>query len=140
MTEILIATWSAIISVLSSSWSLVETVFVWAGSVLYHLHTDAPRLEGLLIGVFLTWVLLRRDNHPLLRVVSAPLKLIIDILDLAWDQVAEVVRDVADTARSWILKTWDVVTRPVVKLWKKALSFLASVKLKLSKRKDESKE
>ena len=41
---------------------------------LVYLHTGAPRLEGLLVGVALAWVLLRRDRHPWLRVVSAPLK------------------------------------------------------------------
>ena len=68
MTEILITTWSAIIGILSGAWSIVEEVLGWVWGVIYHLHVDAPRLEGLLIGVLLTWVLLRRDRHPLLRV------------------------------------------------------------------------
>ena len=66
------------------------------------LHTETPRLEGLLVGVLLSWVLLRRDRHPWLRVVSAPLKLVLDILDLAWDQGLEVVRDLWDVPARWV--------------------------------------
>ena len=69
---------------------------------LVYLHTETPRLEGLLVGVLLSWVLLRRDRHPWLRVVSAPLKLVLDILDLAWDQGLEVVRDLWDVPARWV--------------------------------------
>tara|TARA_Y100001938_G_C8090400_1_gene434676 strand:- start:1212 stop:1634 length:423 start_codon:yes stop_codon:yes gene_type:complete len=140
MTEILISTWSAIIGVLSGIWGLVETVLVWAGDVLYHLHTDAPRLEGLLVGIALTWVLLRRDNHPVLRVLSAPLKLVIDILDLAWDQTVEVSHDIIDTVKSWLGKAWKFVSTPISKGWLKLLSLLTSLRDKLAKKKDESED
>jgi len=59
---------------------------------------EAPRLEGLLVGVTLAWLMMRRDKHPILRALSAPLKLVLDILDLAWDQGVEVVQDVWDSA------------------------------------------
>jgi hypothetical protein len=74
---------------------------------LVYLHTGAPRLEGLLVGVALAWVLLRRDRHPWLRVVSAPLKLVLDILDLAWDQGLEVARDLWDVPAGLVRKGWD---------------------------------
>ena len=74
---------------------------------LVYLHTGAPRLEGLLAGVLLAWVLLRRDRHPWLRVVSAPLKLVLDILDLAWDQGLEVARDLWDVPAGLGRKGWD---------------------------------
>lgn len=140
MTEILIATWSAVISVLSGVWGLVETVFVWAGDVLYHLHTDAPRLEGLLVGVLLAWVLLRRDNHPILRVLSSPLKLVIDILDLAWDQAVEVFQDVVETVKNWLSKAVSLASAPVLKGWSKLLSSLTALRNKLAKKKDESED
>lgn len=140
MTEILIATWSAIIGVLSGAWNLVETVFVWVGEVLYHLHIDAPRLEGLLIGILLTWVLLRRDNHAFLRVLSAPLKLVIDILDLAWDQLVEIFQDIVGTVKEWSLKAWNVVTSPLINGWTKVVNLLTSLKSKLSKSKDASED
>ena len=94
MTGILQSLWDFIVSVLGTTWSLLESVLDLVWGVLYHLHVDAPRLEGLLIGIGLAWLLSRRDRHPLLRALSAPLKLVIDILDLAWDQCAEVVRDI----------------------------------------------
>lgn len=140
MTEILITTWTAVIGILSGLWGVVESVIVWAGSVLYHLHTDAPRLEGLLIGVVLTWVLLRRDRHPLLRVLSSPLKLIVDILDLAWDQVVEVLEDSKETVTGWLLKVITPVKGAVVAAWGKLISSLSSVKERLSKKKDEETE
>ena len=60
-----------------------------------------PRLEGLLVGVLLAWLMMRRSKHPLLRALSAPLKLVVDILDLAWDQCVQFVQDVWGTAASW---------------------------------------
>ena len=74
---------------------------------LVYLHTGAPRLEGLLVGVALAWVLLRRDRHPWLGVVSSPLKLVLDILDLAWDQGLEVARDLWDVPAGLVRKGWD---------------------------------
>tara|TARA_R110001583_G_scaffold12612_7_gene55827 strand:- start:7688 stop:8098 length:411 start_codon:yes stop_codon:yes gene_type:complete len=94
MTGILQSLWTFALAALGSVLNLLAAVLDLAGGVLYHLHVDAPRLEGLIVGVALAWLLSRRDKHPLLRALSAPLKLVIDILDLAWDQCAEVVKDV----------------------------------------------
>ena len=133
MLEILVATWAALVDILSGAWDLVETVAVWAGSVLYHLHTDAPRLEGLLVGVLLAWILLRRDRHPLLRVLSAPLKLLVDILDLVWDQAVEIVLDVKDTAVSWVRKTLGFVVSKIKGTYKGLIDKLTSIRSKLKK-------
>ena len=86
--------------VLSFAWNLVDQVLgllalvlavCW--DVLLYVHVEMPRIEGLLVGIALAWLVSRRDRHPLLRVLSSPMKLVIDILDLAWDQVVEVVSD-----------------------------------------------
>ena len=82
MIEILKSSWVAVVDLLTLVWSVLGVLTGWVWDVLYHIHVSAPRLEGLLIGVALAWVMLRRDKHPLLRVFSAPLKLIVDILDL----------------------------------------------------------
>lgn len=137
MTEILIATWSAVIGVLSGVWDLLETVLVWAGSILYHLHVDAPRLEGLLVGVILTWFLLRRDRHPALRVLSAPLKLIVDILDLVWDRLIEVCVDSKDAVLGWTGKAVSPVISLAKKSWSKLLDSLKNLREKLKKSKNE---
>jgi hypothetical protein len=98
------------------------------------LHVEAPRLEGLLLGIALAWLMNRRDKHPLLRALSAPLKLVVDILDLAWDQASELVRDVWGVAKDWSM-------RPVKWVWSRCkdgyglvLSALNSVKSRLSKK------
>ena len=70
------------------------------------LHIDAPRLEGLLVGVLLAWFLIKRDSHPILKLLSAPLKLVLDILDLAWDHSVEFVSDAWLTAKGWVSAAW----------------------------------
>ena len=102
MLELLKSCVALVLGLLLALWDIVQLILVWAWDVVYHLHVSAPRLEGLLVGVVLTWVLLRRDSHPLLRVLSAPLKLLLDVLDLAWDQVTEVAGDLWDTANGWV--------------------------------------
>ena len=132
MLELLQACWNLVVGVAGSLWSLAVTVLTFGGEVLQHLHADAPRLEGLLVGVALAWVLLRRDSHPLLRVLSAPLKLVLDILDLAWDQVAEVVSDVWDTARDWVTRSLGWVRDTVVGVYNRVMGLLKGLKNKLS--------
>ena len=102
MLELLKSCLALVLGLLVTLWDAVQLILVWAWDIVYHLHVSAPRLEGLLVGVVLTWVLLRRDSHPLLRVLSAPLKLLLDVLDLAWDQVTEVAGDLWDTADGWV--------------------------------------
>ena len=95
---------------LSTLWALVTVSLGLVWGVVHHLHVGAPRLEGLLVGVLLTWLLLRREKHPLLRVLSSPLKLVLDILDLAWDQCTEIVGDLWGVAVGWLrgLAAWPV--------------------------------
>ena len=68
MTEILLSCWALVAGVIASVGDVIGLVAVWGWDVLYHLHVSAPRLEGLLIGVTLAWLMMRRDRHPLLRV------------------------------------------------------------------------
>ena len=138
MVEILVKTWAALVSVLSGLWSILETALVWVGDVLYTLHVSAPRTEGLLIGIFLTWVFLRRDRHPLLRVLSAPLKLVVDILDLLWDQLVEVCTDIKNAAANWVCGVVGWAKQKCISVWSGLMSGLRSVKERLSKRNSES--
>jgi hypothetical protein len=145
MKEVIISGWELLSDLSFSLWNLVSAATVWLGGLLYQLHVGAPRLEGLLIGVLLAWVLLRRHKHPLLRVVSSPLKLIVDILDLAWDQLVEINSDVWNTARSWASRVLSTCWKPFNLLysWTKnvvvggynwVMNLLKSVKEKLSKK------
>ena len=78
--ELLQVTWGFLCTVFTSLWGLVEgaSLFIW--DLLVVLHTSYPRTEGLIIGITLAWFMTRRDSHPILKAVSAPLKLIVDIL------------------------------------------------------------
>ena len=148
MNEVITAGWDLLQGLLVSAWALLVAVSTWGWDLLCYLHTDAPRLEGLLIGVLLAWLLLRRDKHPILRVLSSPLKLIVDILDLAWDQVVEVVSDVLGTIKNWINKIWGTIWGSVTGIlsWVKSkltggyswfIGLLKGLKDKLSKKKEE---
>ncbi len=131
--EVLKATWNLIVGLGESVCEIAVLGGVWAWEVLYHIHVNFPRMEGLLVGVVLTWLMLRRDKHPLLRVLSAPLKLIVDILDLAWDQVVEIFCDLWDTVKGWCLGVYDWAKSKVVGGYNWVLDRLKSLKEKVSK-------
>ena len=133
MLELLQTLWSFVLGLLVLVWDLVVLVTTLVGDSLLHLHVDAPRLEGLLVGVLLSWLLLRRDRHPLLRVLSAPLKLVVDVLDLAWDQVVEIVEDVWAVVVGWVGGVYGWCKAKVVGTWGWLMSGLGAVKAKLSK-------
>lgn len=137
MWELLQATWELVAGVGGSVWGLVCVLAGGLGDLLMTLHTTAPRLEGLLIGVALAWLMLRRDQHPLLRVLSAPLKLVVDILDLAWDQAVEVVSDLWDTARGWIVGSVGWVWSKVVVAYRWVMSRLSGLRDLLRSKKDK---
>ena len=128
MTGILQSLWGFIVSVLGLTWGLIDSALDLVWGVLYHLHVDTPRLEGLLIGVGLAWLLTRRDRHPLLRALSAPLKLVIDILDLAWDQCTEVVKDVWGVTWGSVTGTLGLVRGGIKRGYDRLVGSLRSVK------------
>ncbi len=136
MLEILNSCWTMVVDLVSLLWGIVLVLGTWVWDVLYHLHVSAPRLEGLLIGVALAWLMMRRDKHPLLRVLSAPLKLIVDVLDLAWDQVVEVVSDLWGTARGWVVNSVSWGWGKVAAVYGQGLGMLKSLRDRLSRKKD----
>ncbi len=119
---------AGLLSHLAGVVSLVATS-VW--DVLYHLHVSAPRLEGLLVGVLLAWLMMRRDKHPLIRVLSAPLKLVVDILDLAWDQAVEILCDLKDVAVGWTRSCLGAIRDRVSKGYAWVMSSLSGIKSRL---------
>jgi hypothetical protein len=114
-----------------SIWDVVYVMLTGLWEILLVLHTTAPRLEGLLVGITLAWLMARRDRHPLLRVLSAPLKLVVDILDLAWDQATEVISDLWDTAWGWVKGSLGWAWGKVVTAYEWALGKLVSLKDRL---------
>ena len=128
--------WNLVVGLLSSVWGLVSSLICFVCDMATWLHVEAPRLEGLLVGVLLAWLLTRRESHPLLRVASAPLKLVLDILDLAWDQVTEVTGDLWETAKDWTLGSLGWFTAKVRGGYDSLMARLRSLKDKLSKKED----
>ena len=137
MLELLTATWALVSGLLLSLWGGILIVWTYALDVLVILHTELPRLEGLLVGVLLAWLLTRRDRHRLLRVVSAPLQLVLDILDLVWDQCVGVVVDLKDTVFGWCREGMNRVRGWISSAWNGLLNGLSTLKSKLSKSETE---
>ncbi len=133
MLDILISCWDLIWALLLTAGSIISLVAAWVWEIGSILHVKYPRLEGLLVGITLAWVLLRREKHPLLRVLSAPLKLVLDILDLAWDQAVEVVGDLWGTAASWLKKSKSWVVSKLKSGYEKIISGLQSIRARLKK-------
>ena len=120
--------WNLLVGILSSVWGLISSILVFVADILVWLHVEAPRLEGLLVGVLLAWLLTRREAHPLIRVLSAPLKLILDILDLAWDQAVEVAGDLWSTCKGAVLSSWGWLRGGISGMYSKAMNALRSKK------------
>ena len=132
MLELLQSLWNLVWGVVLAVWDLAWVLLDGAWDLLMVLHNDMPRLEGLAVGVGLAWVMMRREKHPLLRALSAPLKLVLDILDLAWDQVVEVVSDVWETGVSWVKSAVSVPLGWARSGWGWALGSLRSLRDRLS--------
>ncbi len=140
MMELLGICWAFLVDTGLTLWGLVESLALFGWDLLVALHVNHPRLEGLLVGVALAWLLARRDRHPLLRALSAPLNLVISILDLAWDQMVEFCRDLRDTLRGWKVRAVNLVMDNLRRwAWDPMMKGLRWTKEKLS-RKEEKKE
>ena len=141
MKNLLIETWAAIAGVITSIGDVFVTLFAWLWSVLLILHTEMPRLEGLLVGILLAWFFVHRDKNPVMRALAAPLKIVLDILDIIWDETIEAGLDLLGSLKSKLvaLVTWKKETAKG--LLTKVTGFLRSLKDRLLKRgQEEEKE
>ena len=100
------------------------------------MYTDMPLTLGIAIGVLATWVMHRRDKHPVLKVLSAPLKLVLDTLDLVWDQVTEAVMDAWEMGMSWIKKPFSWSKEQLKKGWDLVVKGFSLLKVKITRKKD----
>ena len=117
----------------ASLWGLLALVLGFSLELLTLLHTTMPRLEGLLVGVLLAWLMARRDKHPLLKALSAPLKLILDILDLVWDQCLEFAQDVLGTALGWVKGSLGWAKNKALGAWSALVGGLKGLRDKLKR-------
>lgn len=132
--------WNLVTGLWGSLWGLVVSLVCFICDIAVWLHVEAPRLEGLLIGILLAWLFTRRDSHPLLRVASAPLKLVLDILDLAWSQVEEVVEDLWGTAKGWTLGSFNWTTNKIRSAYSVMMEKLKTTKVNLEINHEEDSE
>jgi len=131
MLEILKSCWLLVSGLAESLLGMAILIGTWGYEILSQLHVGAPRLEGLLVGILLAWLMIRRDKHPILRVLSAPLKLVVDILDLAWNQAVEVVSDLWSTLTSWVGGIIGWLKEKIVSGYDRVIKFLKSIKEKI---------
>jgi hypothetical protein len=118
-----------------SIWGFICLVSSFLLDLLIALH-GMPRLEGLLVGVLLAWCLSRRDKHPVLKALSAPLKLILDVLDLAWDQLVESVGDIWKVSLSTVKTPFVWAAGKGKWAYDAVVGGLSSLKVKLTKKKE----
>jgi hypothetical protein len=137
MLELLQVCWNLVVDLTHVAWDLVSAMVVFLSELLYHLHVSSPRLEGLLVGVGLAWLLSRRDRHPLLKVLSSPLKLVLDVADLVWDQCVEVLKDLWSVAKSWVRRGLSLCVDLLKSVWSKGVGVLVGLKDRLLKSKGE---
>jgi len=133
MLELLNQCWNLVSGLLLAVWGVLVLVMSFVFEVLVHLHLEMPRLEGLLVGILLAWLLSRRDKHPALRVLSAPLRLVLEVLDLAWDHVCDFIGDVLSVARSWVLGSLEWLRDRALGVWSRGLDLLRGLRDRLKR-------
>jgi hypothetical protein len=133
MLELLNQCWNLVSGLLLAVWGVLVLVASFLCEVLIHLHLEMPRLEGLLVGILLAWLLSRRDKHPALRVLSAPLRLVLEVLDLAWDHVCDFIGDAWSVARSWVLGSLGWLRDRVLGVWSRGLDLLRGLRDRLKR-------
>lgn len=92
-----------------SVWEFLVLVAIFVADVFMILHTEMPRLEGLLAGILLAWFMARRDKHPVLKALGAPMKLVLDILDMAWDKGLVRIKETASMSLSWAVRPFSLI-------------------------------
>jgi len=133
MLELLHQCWDLVSGLLLAGWGVVVLVWSFLWGVLIHLHLEMPRLEGLLVGVLLAWLLSRRDKHPALKVLSAPLKLVLEVLDLAWDHTWDFIGDTWSVALGWVQGGLRWLRDRVLGVWSGGLDLLRGLRDKLKR-------
>ena len=135
MRELISSTWELLSGLVTSVVDVFVLLFSWVFSVLHVLHVDHPRIEGLLIGVLFAYFYSHRDKNPWLRSLAAPLKIIIDIIDIVWDETLEALRDLFGDLKDKVGVPVSAVTTRAKSMWSGALGWLKNLRTKLSRKK-----
>lgn len=137
MKNLLIETWAAASGIFASVIDLFVTLFAWLFSVLLIIHNDMPRLEGLLVGILLAWFFVHREKNPILRALAAPLKIVLDILDIIWDETIEAGMDLLHSAKERVMSAVGWIRGIGEKSLRKLTGWLIGLKDKIIKKKTE---
>jgi len=115
MNDLIRETWLAISGIITNIADIGLLVSTWLLDVLLILHNDMPRVEGLLVGILFAWFFVHREKNPLVRALAVPLKIVLDILDIIWDETIEAFQDLYVTIKEKVgaLLSWtkDLVKR-----------------------------
>tara|TARA_Y100000287_G_C14231667_1_gene362177 strand:- start:1009 stop:1410 length:402 start_codon:yes stop_codon:yes gene_type:complete len=97
------------------------------------LHTEMPRLEGLLVGVLLAWAMSKRDKHPVIKAIGAPLKIVLDILDLAAEKGSSLLKRGTAFVFGWVKRPFAFIFDKAKAAYDKLIKKLGEIKEFLSK-------
>jgi hypothetical protein len=129
--EFVVLVKSLFVGLLVALWDIILTVLGFALSSVHLLHVETPRLEGLLVGVLFAWLYVHRERHPLLRSLGAPMKLILDVLDAAWDNLGDFMGGIKDAVTGWIQSCSTWVKAIGMRMWGSVIGSLVSARDKL---------
>ncbi len=120
----------------ASIWGFLVLVLSFFADIAVILHVEMPRLEGLLIGVLLAWMMSKRDRSPVFKTLSAPLKLTLDVLDLAVDQIKDLFKEIWSVGSAAVKAPFSWIFGKAKGFYESVMKGLTSIKEKLSKKKD----
>ncbi len=134
MNSLLNETLGLLGTLLSSVFNIFTSLLVWVWSVLSIIHNDFPRTEGLVIGILFAWFLIHRDKHPYIKLLAAPLKIILDTFDIIITETREAIGDLIGDTREKLSSLKDRVFSVLSLGYQKTLSGLSSLKDLVSKK------
>jgi len=140
MTEIFTSTWSLISGLVASVFGIIILVGSWVCDLFLLLHTDYPRWEGLLVGILFAYFYHHREKNPWIRTLASPLKIIIDVLDIVWDETIEAATDLFSDLYAKVLTPVNWTKAKVVTGWAALNNQLTSLKKKLNSKSLKSSE
>jgi len=130
--EILQQALDLIIGVGASVWDIVVLCSVFVFEAVKTLHTTMPRLEGFLVGLGLAWAMKHRDKYMVAKVLSMPLKLVLDGVAYLRKQSSKLAKRIFAEAK----KPFVWLSGKGKWLYESVKSSLASLKAKITRKKD----
>ena len=134
MMELLQETLKFSVEALASVLGFVALVLGFVLDSITIFYTEMPMLSGLVAGIMLSWIYTRRERHTALKVLSAPLKLLLDVMDLAWDQAVEFLSDSWEVCLATVKRPFDWSKGQLKKGLKIVMDGLSLIKVKLTKK------